>query len=75
MVSLFIAAIILWPASSTTTSSTQSTHPNQPGKHGQVAQVEAWWNPTTGRWEAPAPWDPEFIKNKHSMRKVRAQFY
>lgn len=31
--------------------------------------VEAWKNPTTGRWEQPAPWDPAY----RQYRKINPQ--
>ena len=37
----------------------QLQSPEDPRKRTGVSNtVEAWKNPTTGRWEQPAPWDP-----------------
>jgi len=30
--------------------------------------VEAWFNPRSGRWEQPAPWDPDF--DERSVQRV-----
>lgn len=67
--SLFLAMILMWPSSDLHTPSSHSSSRNQSSR-GQSILVDAWWNPTAKRWEAPAPWDPEFIKHKHSMKKV-----
>mmetsp|Transcript_15794 Transcript_15794/g.23747 ORF Transcript_15794/g.23747 Transcript_15794/m.23747 type:complete len:201 (-) Transcript_15794:175-777(-) len=32
--------------------------------------VEAWFNPNSKRWETPAPWDPLYIANKSSMKRI-----
>lgn len=32
--------------------------------------VEAWKNPTTGRWELPAPWDPAYRKLQPKLTMV-----
>jgi len=67
--SIFLALMLMWPSSDQQSPSSHSTSSNSPSR-GQSALVDAWWNPSSRRWEAPAPWDPEFIKHKHSMKKV-----
>ncbi|KAL7462782.1 hypothetical protein ACHAXS_003157 [Conticribra weissflogii] len=37
---------------------------------GQRKLVEAWKNPRTGRWETPAPWDPEFQRLRPEVKLV-----
>ena len=34
------------------------------------ARVEAWYNPDTRTWEAPAPWDPTYRKLKPTLQFV-----
>lgn len=36
--------------------------------YGNAARIAAWYNPSTRRWETPAPWDPAFIAAKHTLR-------
>lgn len=33
-------------------------------------KVDAWHNPSTKRWETPAPWNEEFRKHRHLVKKV-----
>jgi DnaJ-class molecular chaperone len=37
---------------------------------GQKRLVEAWKNPSTGRWETPRPWDPMYQKLQPSLQLV-----
>jgi curved DNA-binding protein CbpA len=37
---------------------------------GQRKLVEAWKNPTTGRWEKPKPWDPTYQKLQPVLQLV-----
>jgi len=40
-------------------------------KHNQGRQlVEAWKNPSTGRWEQPAPWDPVYRRLQPKLEMV-----
>ena len=32
--------------------------------------VDAWHNPRTKRYEAPAPWDPDYNRLKPEIKKV-----
>lgn len=38
--------------------------------HGQQPMVEAWMNPTTGKYEQPAPWDPIYQKLQPKLEMV-----
>jgi curved DNA-binding protein CbpA len=37
---------------------------------GSANMVEAWHNPSSGRWEQPAPWDPTYRKLKPALHLV-----
>lgn len=37
---------------------------------GHKKLVEAWKNPATGRWETPAPWDPEYQRLQPALKFV-----
>lgn len=40
-------------------------------RHQQDAeQVQAWRNPSTGKWETPAPWDPVYQQLKPTLEFV-----
>ena len=39
---------------------------NATGSSSDVAKVVAWWNPSTRRWETPAPWDPVYRSRRHT---------
>ena len=39
-------------------------------KTGQKKLVDAWKNPTTGRWETPKPWDPVYQKLQPTLQRV-----
>lgn len=41
----------------------------QQQQHGKQ-MVEAWRNPTTGRWEQAAPWDPTYQRLKPTLELV-----
>lgn len=38
--------------------------------HHGVPLVEAWKNPTTKRWETPAPWDPVYQRTKPKLEMI-----
>jgi curved DNA-binding protein CbpA len=38
--------------------------------HHSSTLVEAWKNPSTGRWEQPAPWDPVYRQLKPKLELV-----
>lgn len=40
------------------------------GGTGHRRLVEAWKNPRTGRWETPAPWDPDFQRLNPELKLV-----
>lgn len=42
----------------------------QPEYYYHSEMVEAWKNPSTGRWEQPAPWDPVYRKLKPKLELV-----
>lgn len=39
-------------------------------KTGHKKLVEAWKNPSTGRWEKPRPWDPVYQKLQPTLQLV-----
>lgn len=43
---------------------------NRPVYHFNEPLVEAWKNPTTGKWEQPAPWDPTYRKLQPKLEMV-----
>jgi hypothetical protein len=70
---ILLGAALSWPTDSSSPGADGRLRPlgfGSKSKSGQSALVDAWWNPSTSRWEAPAPWDPEFVKHKDSMQQV-----
>ena len=68
MTVLFLV-ISFWPSTSSSVT-VPTTGGRVRSRASQSSEVEAWWNPSSGRWESPAPWDPLFVQHKHSLRKV-----